>query len=491
QTDRVLLTSKHTGAANQIVIVNQLADSHDGAPRPDFSGPVVQQATNAAIVLGSGPGAITVESASNQIDGLIEGVTLNITSVDANQDVVITVSRDTAKAQQAIQDFVSEFNSLMEYLDEQTKYNTATQTASPLTGQRSVSVLKNQLLTMVTGNVPGLDSSLNRFSQVGITINANGRLSVNSTRLASALNGQLDGVAADSVARLFGMTASISNPGIEFVLGSSRTKASTSPYQIDIVQAAEQAVMAATNALNDPIVIDATNRQFEIQVDGIRSETLMLAEGTYTPSELAEHLQSIINSSAVLGNREVAVSIADNRIQITSMSYGSNSKVSSFIGTAAALLGFVGSETAVGKDVAGSFIVNGVVEPATGSGRLLIGNVNNPNTADLQVRVLLDSSQIHGGIEAELSLTRGITSRIDQYLSDFLDSEKGTLTTAKASFDSQNESINQSIERVNQVTASKREYLLKQFAALERALSALQTTSSVVSSQLAGLQRLR
>ena len=487
-SDRILLTSKHSGAANEITITNNLDVAAGDIARPDFSGPAVQAATNAIIQLGSGAGAISAEYETNQVEGLIAGVTLNLQSVDLDQAVQIQVSRDTSKATEAIKDFVEEYNSLINYINEQTRFNTETQSASPLLGNRSISVLKNQLSSMMTEVVPGLGSGLNRFSQIGIGIDGTGRLTLNSAQLEKALTGEIEGLDSTKIPRLFGMTGTSTNAGIEFTLGSTRTKASSAPYQVDILQAAERATITAQSGLANSIVIDSSNRQFKISVDGVESESLTLAEGTYTQSQLASHLESVINSSAKLSSHDVSVSLDSGKLKLTSLAYGSNSRVASVSGTAASVLGFSGSEAGVGKDVAGSFIVNGKIESATGTGRILIGNSDNENTADLQIRVTLDPSQVGTGIEGEMTVSRGITSRMDQFLGEFLDSSKGSLATINSGFDLRLESIDTSIERVNQISAAKREYLIKQFSALERALSELKTTSSVVSSQLAGIR---
>ena len=160
-TDRILLSSKHTGSANEISVVNNLAATAGDVVQPDFSGIAIQEASNAAVQLGSGAGAITAEYESNQIEGLIENVTLDLLAVDPDQDVVITVSRDNTQAVNAVSEFVDEYNSLMSYIEEQTRYNTETNTASPLLGNRSVASLKNQLGAMVTEIVPGTGSDLN------------------------------------------------------------------------------------------------------------------------------------------------------------------------------------------------------------------------------------------------------------------------------------------------------------------------------------------
>lgn len=486
-TYRILLTSKHTGAANEIQVVNNLA-TVNGVTRPDFSGTALQAASNAVIQFGSGPGAITTEYSTNKVEGLIQGVTLNVQAANLTQDITVTVTRDTGPAQQAIKEFVEEYNSLISYINEQSQYNPETQQASPLLGNRSVSDLKNRLAAMVTETVPGINGGLNRLSQLGLSIDATGKLNLDNTKLTKVLNGEMPGVAPTDIERLFGLSGTSTNANISFFAGSTRTVASANAIQIDILQAAEQAsVLSSYDFMSATVDIDSSNNKFQITVDGIQSETLTLQSGTYTQTQLAQHLQTVINASTKLGTREVSVSTEGDKFKITSQSFGSASKVSDFTGIAATVFGFDGSEQAVGKDVAGNFIVNGVVESAVGTGRILVGNSNNLTTADLQVRVSLTPQQVSAGIDGEMTITRGATARLDKILNDFLDTEKGTLATLNKSFDARIESINQSIERVNKITESRRESLIKQFAALERALSSLQTTASIVSSQLAGI----
>jgi len=488
-TDRLLLTSKYTGVDNAISITNNLAASSGSAVQPDFSGIDVQPAANATIQLGSGPGAIIAEYSTNRVEGLIEGVTLNLNSVNLEQDVTINVSRNNSAATTAVQEFVDEYNSLMNFINEQTKFNTQTNEASPLLGNRSVSALKNELGSMMTSTVAGLGSGLNRFSQIGITIDNRGLLNFDSDKLNSVLNGGVVGVNPDDVPKLFGLSGNSTNAGIEFLIGSNKTKNSTSAIQVDITQAAQRATVSALNSLAGSIIIDGSNKEFQLKVDGRESGVLQLREGTYTQEQLAAELQSIINAAPALGNRNLSVAVDGGKLRFTTDAYGSSASVTGFSGSALADLGLVGTETGVGVDVAGSFIVNGKTEIATGNGRVLIGDANNENTADLQLRVTLDPSQVVAGIEGEVAISRGLTSRLDQYLSRFLDTTTGSLGTINQGFDSRIESIEASIARVNAISQSKTDYLIQQFAALERILGELQSTSSFVTAQLGRQQK--
>ena len=484
---RILLTSKYTGEANEINVTNNLITPTGSEVLPDFSGAAIQDATNAQLQLGSGAGAIVAEYDSNVIDGLIDNVTLNLESADASKDINLKVTRDTESAKIAIEGFVENYNSMIQYIDDQTAFNTSTNTASPLLGNRTVSTLKTTLSSMVTESVPGLSSSVNRFSQLGIDIDNGGKLIINSSELESALQGNTDGIEPTDIQRVFGMSGVSDNSGVSFLLGSTRTQASTSSYQVDILQSAERGSVTATSVLDASIVIDSSNNQIQLSIDNLETDTIILASGTYTQEELASHLQSRINGIDTRDFDDVDVSLESGFLEITSQRYGRSSEISAISGTASSILGFDGTETGVGQDVAGSFIVDGVVETATGTGRVLIGDSDNDNTADLQVRVTLTSGQVSGGVEANLNVSRGISSSLDKYFGELLDTSVGTIKTAEDNFTLRIESLDASIARVNSISESKTEDLIAQFTALERVLSDLQGTSSFLTSQLASL----
>lgn len=486
---RILIASKHTGTSNSIAITNNLAASSGNALKPDFSGTPVQTAANASITIGSGAGAITASYESNLIDDLVPGVSLNLLKADATREVTIQVSADQEEVVTAVEDFVAEFNDIIKFIDEQSQFIVQSQTAGPLLGNRTVSDIQNQLRAIAIQTVPGLSNSLNRLSRIGVGVDSGGKLTFDSSKLTQALNGELDGVSPRDVQRLFGLAGESTHAGIEFVLGSSRTQASNSNYQVDITQAAEQATYL-TGSVTVPITVVEAKKTFSLKLDGQASGDLTLTPGTYTAAEFASHLESVINSATSLGNRKVAVSAEGDKIRITSLSYGSNSKLEEFGGAILEYLGLTGSEAAAGKDVVGRFIVDGQIETAVGTGRLLVGDSENVHTADLQIRVTLTPDQIIASHEGELQVTRGVTSQLDQFLADLLDPENGTIKNGNDSFERRIESFDQSIARVNATAEAKRASLVTQFANLERLLSQLQTTSSFVSGQLANLSSL-
>lgn len=493
-TTRLLLSSSKTGEDNAIVVTNSLAASSGGAVQPTFDfGTPVQEATNAEIRLGSGAGALVVETSENRVQDVISGVTLDLLEADAGKPITIRVNQDTETAVGAVQDFVDAYNSLISFVDAQTQFVPEGESGL-LIGDRSLLQIEAEVQNALQTIVPGVNTKANRLSTIGITIGDTGKLSLNSNRLTQALKGEVDGVVPSDLRRLFALDGTSTNPNIQFVLGSSRTQESTSAIQVDITQAAERASIVGANTVAASTVIDGSNNQLTLTVDNAEL-SVTLTEGTYTDSELAAELESVINSHPDASGRTVSVGLQDNglgsnSLTILSNTYGSSSQVTISSGSAFAALGLSGIENDQGVDVAGNFIVNGVVEAATGRGRLLVGSSDNENTADLQVRVTMTAGQVASGSDGDLLVSRGFASRIDQMMGDFLDADTGVLKSIKDRFKTDASNIQASIDRQEDIFAKQEQDLLAQFVALERALGELESTSSFLTQQFANLSSL-
>ncbi len=482
---RILLTGRQSGAEETIQITNNLGPTSGGATQPDFSGDPVQVAADASIQIGSGAGAITVSSASNQFEGVIEGLTINVSSANPTKPVNIGVSNDVESSTAAIEGFVDAFNSLMEFIDSQSRFDAESNSAGTLLGNRNVQAIQNEIRNRLVFSVSGIDSNLNQLSAIGLKFNDSGKIFIDSAQLNKVLSGQVDGVDNRDVKRLFSLDGQSTNSGVEFLLGSTKTQSTGSPIDVDITQAAERAVVTAGTSLAASTVINSSNNTFAITVDGKESGTLQLAEGTYTQTELAEHLESVINNASDFSGQSVSASVVNGNLRIQSDQYGLQSEIAAFSGTALADLGLTTGDSDIGQDVVGRFIIDGEIEEAVGSGRLLIGSSDNANTADLQVRVTLNSSQVTSGIESEVTVTRGFASELDQIIGDMLDPVTGKIKTVKDSFDEQIESIDLSITNTEELIQLKSDQLIAEFVAMEQALSSLQNTSSILLSQFA------
>ena len=178
------------------------------------------------------------------------------------------------------------------------------------------------------------------------------------------------------------------------------------------------------------------------------------------------------------------MTLEGDRLRITSDAYGFTSEVTIVSGTALTDLGLDGTETDRGQDVVGKLIVGGVEESAVGTGRFLTGDSTNANTADVQVQVTLTSSQIQAGPEATLTLTRGIASQLEQVLDGMLDPVTGRLETITSSFQQSIDDLQTAIDRQDVLFELRRQALIREFVALERAVSQLRSAGDFLASQL-------
>ncbi|MFO1001366.1 MAG: flagellar filament capping protein FliD [Planctomycetaceae bacterium] len=486
---RLLLSSSKTGASNQIAITNNLAADNGSAVKPviNFATPV-QAASDARVTIGSGAGAISVTSNTNQFKDAIGGVSFDLLQPTVGQSVSLTVAKDNTAAVAAVQSFVDSFNGVLNYISENSKYNESAGEGGVFLGNQSAAKVQQTLRTTIQNVVPGANPLANRLSTIGIKFNDSGALVLDKSKLDDALSGKIEGVTADDVKKLFAFGGDSSNSGMSFVLGSTRTLASTSGYQVDISQAAEQASVTGT-AVSASTVITSANRSLELKLDG-KTATVQLNAGTYTSQELADHVEQIINESDEFAGREIEISLTGGALKLTSAKYGLTSDLEVVSGTSLSSLGLTVGQKDNGRDVVGSFIVNGKTEAAVGRGRLLTGDPDNENTADLQVQITLSPSEVVAGAEGTITVSRGLASSLDQALGKLLDNEDGLLTSVDDGFDGQLKSLQTSIDRQTKLFDLQQQSIRKQFQALETAISQLNSTSSYLGGQLANLPKI-
>lgn len=126
---------------------------------------------------------IDIVSSSNTITGAIDGVTLILNKTNVGEPTKITVSQDYTSARTAIESFVKGFNDATKALRDLSAYNATTDKASTLQGEGTVLALKNMLANAVTAEVTGGIS----LSSIGISVQKDGSLAINSEKLTAAL----------------------------------------------------------------------------------------------------------------------------------------------------------------------------------------------------------------------------------------------------------------------------------------------------------------
>jgi flagellar hook-associated protein 2 len=127
---------------------------------------------------------IAITSASNTLTNVVSGLTINLLK-PTTAAVTVSVAADTASITKAITDFVTAFNGVAGFLHTQTQYSATTQTAGALQGDSAAIGLQSQLRGIIN-QVSTASATFGTLSSVGITIQKDGTLAIDSTKLTNA-----------------------------------------------------------------------------------------------------------------------------------------------------------------------------------------------------------------------------------------------------------------------------------------------------------------
>lgn len=108
------------------------------------AGHEVQAAANAVVKVNG----LTVTSTSNEVKGVIEGVTLKL--MKEKSTAMVTVGQDSDKVLEKVKDFVKAFNDVRKLIRDNTGKG------QPLQGDSTMRQLDSELTDWVTNNLPGL-----------------------------------------------------------------------------------------------------------------------------------------------------------------------------------------------------------------------------------------------------------------------------------------------------------------------------------------------
>jgi len=139
---------------------------------------------------------IVFQSATNTVTGAIPGVTLNLVGSSPGTDISVDVSPDTSQASNAISQFVSDYNTLIGAVNAQ--YSDSGSGQGVLADDPTVENLQNTLLQALdytaSPSSGSTSTTVPNLSSLGITVNTDGTLSVDSGTLSSALQNNFSDV---------------------------------------------------------------------------------------------------------------------------------------------------------------------------------------------------------------------------------------------------------------------------------------------------------
>jgi len=142
----------------------------------------VQAGQDASLTIDS---MFTVSSAGNTVTGVIEGVTLNLAGTNTDSPIELRITQDNAQIADKFSLLASDINSALNFIKDQSAYVEGTDKA--LKGDINLSLVRNNITSAIYTKVSG-NATYKTPSDLGISFQSDGTISVNTTTLANALS---------------------------------------------------------------------------------------------------------------------------------------------------------------------------------------------------------------------------------------------------------------------------------------------------------------
>jgi len=142
----------------------------------------VQAGQDASLTIDS---MFTVSSAGNTVTGVIEGVTLNLAGTNTDSPIELRITQDNAQIADKFSLLASDINSALNFIKDQSTYVEGTDKA--LKGDINLSLVRNNIASAIYTEVSG-NTTYKTPSDLGISFQSDGTISVNTTTLANALS---------------------------------------------------------------------------------------------------------------------------------------------------------------------------------------------------------------------------------------------------------------------------------------------------------------
>lgn len=194
---RLLFTSDVSGAETAMSIVvddddandtntsglSQLAynlDSSGGSPSFVSNLSEARSSQDASFVLNG----LALTNSSNSIAGLIDGLDFTLNKVTSSAETIL-IKEDSTLIEQKIQDFVDAYNSYQSTLSSLMDYTDA---AGALSGDSTARRIQSAIRSATTGVVDLTGNAYTALSDIGVTSDQDGKLSLKSADLQAALS---------------------------------------------------------------------------------------------------------------------------------------------------------------------------------------------------------------------------------------------------------------------------------------------------------------
>ena len=174
---------------------------------------------------------IALTRSSNTLTDVLPGITLNLKKAEPGTTVTLNINRDLDGVTSLIKGFVDQYNQVMDFIQTQSAYHQGDgQSNGILLGDSTLRSVKSDLMKNVVNPVWGVSSSFSTLAMAGITLDNQGKLSVDESKLKGYL-----GTNFEDIKSLFIANGTSSAGNLNYITHGVKTNPGT--YAVNITQA--------------------------------------------------------------------------------------------------------------------------------------------------------------------------------------------------------------------------------------------------------------
>jgi len=404
-TGKIEVADLETGASGLVVdLQSTISDSNSALDWGAFT--ALSEVRKRELVEGADASitidGITTTSTDNTVEDVIPGVTLNLLKGDELTTVTLNIDRDVEAIINKIETFVEAYNEVASYINQQQTYNEEEEKPEGiLFGDGTLSSVKSDLTSTLLQNVWGVSSDFATMGLVGINLDTEGQLSIDTEKLEGYLKTNFN-----DVKNLFSGNGTSNAGTLDYVSYSRDTKAGE--YTVHITTAATQSSSTSNNGtVGENETLTITDGDKTAQIDLTTGMSLNGIKNAINSEMSKEYTKTLIGdaqlyegsggttalSSATLWNKVYidgsnSANLADNDVisftgntRSGSVTDGSYTISSSGVDTVQGLLSAI--ESAYGNEIKAA---------VNSSGKIVL---TDKNSGYSQLSITFDYTQAH------------------------------------------------------------------------------------------------
>lgn len=237
---KLIVNSTKTGATNGFTLTLDDGDANLTALTSELN-QGANQVTPASDALFKING-VQLSRATNTFSDAIPGLTIDLKGIHAaNAKTRITVTADATKTADKVKAFVDAYNAIVDFADQQNELDKDGKAKNPLFGDTTLRSARTALRNIVGGSVATGNDAYALLSQVGISSDRTGKLTLDKAKLETAINADEQAVGNLFADATNGIAARVYN-------------------QVDVYTGAAEGLLKARNEGFDRLVRDLDRR---------------------------------------------------------------------------------------------------------------------------------------------------------------------------------------------------------------------------------------